>query len=205
MNRIIGDITDFLFVSDPPAQADIIFIPGGSFPELPEKSASLYRQGYAPLLLPSGGTGYQSDKFKGPKSKKDIYNSDYMTECAFFTDVLLKNDVPREAVLMEDKAAYTIENAALSRKLTDEKGLVIKKALIVCKSFHARRCLMLYQISFPEAELLICPVDTYGITRDSWHTFDYGIDRVLGELARCGSQFTGLFKAYLGYPPQQHD
>ncbi len=57
---------------------------------------------------------------------------------------------------------------------------------------------MLYQLAFPETQLSVCPVDVYGISRDSWHTFDYGVDRVLGELARCATQFTKELKAYLG-------
>ena len=61
--------------------------------------------------------------------------------------------------------------------------------MICCKSFHARRCLMLYQLAFPEVEMSVVPVDCYGITRYNWYTQGYGIDRVLGELARCGNQF----------------
>jgi len=49
----------------------------------------------------------------------------------------------------------------------------------------------------PEAELIVCPLDCYGITKDNWYLSDYGIDRVLGELARCGNQFVGDMKEYL--------
>ena len=33
-NKIIAAITNFIFVTDEPQKADVIFIPGGSFPEL---------------------------------------------------------------------------------------------------------------------------------------------------------------------------
>ena len=36
-----------------------------------------------------------------------------------------------------------------------------------------------------------------GITKDNWHKTEQGIDRVLGELARCGNQFVGDIKEYL--------
>ncbi len=52
--KIIDDITDFIFVSDEPQEADIVFLPGGSNPLPPEMAATLYKRGYAPLLLPSG-------------------------------------------------------------------------------------------------------------------------------------------------------
>jgi uncharacterized SAM-binding protein YcdF (DUF218 family) len=197
MNRIISSITDFIFVSDAPLKSNVIFMPGSSSPEIPERAAALYHEGYAPLLLPSGGVSVKSGRFGGVKSKKDLYNKDYRTDCEFYTDALVKNGVPETAIIQEDKSGYTIENAMFSRKAADESGLVIGKGIIVCKSFHARRCLMLYQMAFPEATLRVCPVDVYDINRDNWHTFEYGIDRVLGELARCGNQFPGLFKAYL--------
>ncbi|MDR3310610.1 MAG: hypothetical protein LBS90_04620 [Oscillospiraceae bacterium] len=53
---------------------------------------------------------------------------------------------------------------------------------------------MCYQFAFPETEILIAPAEVYAINRDSWHTFDYGIERVMGELARCGNQFIDEFK-----------
>lgn len=195
--RIINDITNFIFVSDKPQKSDIIFLPGGSFPDIPEKAAELYHEGYASLLLPSGGVSIKTGKFAGVKSKQEIYDKDYQTDCEFYSDALLKNGIPQQAILCEDKSGHTKDNAFFSRKVADANGLRIKSAIIVCKSFHARRCLMLYQLAFPEAEILVCPVDCYGITRDNWHTFEYGIDRVLGELARCGNQFAGEIKEYL--------
>ena len=45
--RIIADITNFIFVSDEPEQADAIFLPGGSFPGPPEYAAQLYHRGCA--------------------------------------------------------------------------------------------------------------------------------------------------------------
>ena len=198
-NRIITDITNYIFASDRPQKVDIIFLPGGSFPEIPERATKLYHDGYTPLLLPSGGVSVKSGKFNGVKSKTDIYGKEYKTDCEFYTDVLLKNGVPNDSIICEDKSDHTRDNAFMSRKSTNENGLAIKKGMICCKSFHARRCLMLYQLAFPEAEISVVPVDCYGITRDNWYTQEYGIDRVLGELARCGNQFVGDIKEYLKY------
>lgn len=197
INKIITDITEYIFVEDKPLKADIIFLPGGSFPIIPEKAANLYQQGYSPKLLPSGGVGIKTGKFSGVKDKADIYNKEYLTDCEFYVDVLIKNGVLDKDILREDKSQHTRDNAFLSREMTDEAGLDIHKALIVCKSFHARRCLMLYQMAFPKTEIHVIPVDCYGITKDNWYTFEYGIDRVLGELARCGNQFAGDIKKYL--------
>lgn len=101
------------------------------------------------------------------------------------------------AIYGEDKSGHTRDNAFLSRKVVDENGLEIKTAIIVCKAFHARCCLMLYQMAFPDTKFYVCPVVCMGITKDNWYKSEQGIDRVLGELARCGNQFVGDIKEYL--------
>ena len=191
--KFIDDITDFIFLQDKVQKADIIFIPGGSHPELGEYSAELWKQGYAPLIMPSGGVSIKTGKFNGVKSKKEVYNKDYKTDCEFLADVLIKNDVPESSILWEDTSSYTKENALFSRRITDANNLDIKKAILCCKSFHARRSLICYQLAFPNTEFYIHPIPYYDgkilISRDNWYKTEAGIKRVLGELQRCGSQF----------------
>lgn len=196
-NRIITDISNYIFVADEPEKVDAIFLPGGSHPEQPEYAAALYHKGYAKWLIPSGGISVKADKWQGVRSKADIYNGDYQSDCEFFTDVLIKNGVPINAIIGEYKAGHTRDNAFFSRKMVDEKGIEINSAFIICKAFHARRCLMLYQMAFPEVRMKVCPVHCYNITKDNWFETEQGIDRVLGELARCGNQFVGDIKEYL--------
>jgi len=196
-NRIVEDISNYIFVSDDPEKADVIFIPGGTHPTQPEYAAELYHRGYADILFPAGGISVKFDRWPGVRAKADVYGGDYRSECEFFTDVLTRNGVPRSVIVGEDRSGHTRDNAYLSRKIADENGMVIKKALIVCKAFHARRCLMLYQMAFPETEIKVCPVHCYDIRKDNWYTTDHGIDVVLGELSRCGNQFVGDIKNYL--------
>lgn len=197
-NRIITDISNFIFVSDEPQKADAIFVPGNSFTEPPEYAAELYRKGYARWLIPSGGISVKAKEWHGVRSKADRYNGDYKSDCEFFTDVFIKNGVPIEAIIGENQSGHTRDNAFFSRRAVDEKGVRLKTALIVCKAFHARRCLMLYQMAFPDVELRVCPVHCYNITKENWYKTEQGLDRVLGELARCGNQFPGDIKAYIG-------
>ena len=196
-NRIITDITNFIFVSDELEKVDAIFLPGGSHPEQPEYAAELYHRGYAKWLIPSGGISVKRDKWPGVRSKADIYSGDYQSDCEFFTDVLLKNGVPASAIIGEEQSGHTRDNAFFSRRVIDRRGIDIKTALIVCKAFHARRCLMLYQMAFPYVDIKVCPVHCYNITKDNWYKSETGIDRVLGELARCGNQFVGDVKRYV--------
>jgi uncharacterized SAM-binding protein YcdF (DUF218 family) len=193
--RIFEDITRFIFLKDKPQKADIIFIPGGSYAEIAEEAAKLWNEGYSGIILPSGKYSVKRGYFPGPLSKADKYDGNYNTEWEFLRDVLIQNGVSEEAILREDKAEYTYVNAILSKEITDKLGLNIKKAIICCKSFHARRCLMYYQLVYPKTEFIICPSDVQGINRDNWFESEVGIERVMGELMRCGGQFKDILKS----------
>ncbi|MBE6023420.1 MAG: hypothetical protein E7231_09330 [Cellulosilyticum sp.] len=78
--RIIEDISNFIFVEDILEESDVIMIPGGSNPELPEKAAEIWRAGYAPLFVPADGFNVKSGKFNGVKSKQERYVREYKTE-----------------------------------------------------------------------------------------------------------------------------
>ena len=82
MNKIISDISDYIFISDEPEKVDAIFLPGGSHPEQPEYAAELYHKGYAKWLIPSGGVSVKRDKWPGVRSKAEIYTGDYQSDCA---------------------------------------------------------------------------------------------------------------------------
>lgn len=194
MNRNIKAITDFIFVEDEPQRSDVIMVVGGSHPEAAETAAELWKQGYAPIIMIGGGVSIKTGKFAGSRSKQDIYNGDYADECEFYTDVLVKNGVPKEVILGENKSSFTKENAIYARKLADENGLDIHKAILICKAFHARRCLLFYQFAFPDTEFYVKTFEGFDVNKDNWHLSEYGAKRVLGELKRCGEQvdFTEL-------------
>ncbi|WP_243156414.1 ElyC/SanA/YdcF family protein [Clostridium sp. C8-1-8] len=206
----ITDITNFIFIEGEPKVADIIFIPGGSYAELGEKAAKLWHDRYAPLILPSGRHNPHEKLFFNPSVKTDNYGSHYNTEWDFCNDVLYKNGVDKNAILREDTAESTYENAFKSREITDNLGLHINRAIICCKSSHARRCYMYYQWAFPNVELIICPCDVQGIRKDNWFTSEVGINVVMDEVRKIGTQFKNYFKENIlfnfeiSYPTQEH-
>jgi len=186
--KTVDDITNFIFLESNPEKADIIFIPGGSYPELAETAAELWSNEYAPLILPSGKYSIKRGYFPKPLSKADKYNGTYNTEWDFLKDILIKNGVNENRILREDNAQFTYENAFKSREITDKLNLKIDKAIICCKAFHARRCYMYYKWAYPNTEIIICPTEVQGINRNNWFTTEIGVDRVMGELMRCGTQ-----------------
>ena len=188
-HRFIEQISEFIFAEDEPEKADIIFIPGNGYSQMAEKAAALYRKKYAPFVLPSGKYSITVGTFGGVLSGQERYNGKYRTEWDFLKDVLIKNHVPDEVILKENQATFTWENARLSREVTDKAGIEIKKALLCCKNYHARRALMYYQRAYPEVKFRVCPCCVDGVTKENCMNSEEGIQSVLGDVQRIVTHF----------------
>ena len=179
LDSFFEEVTRLVFVSDPPEKADAIFIPGSSRSGPLQIAARLFREGYAPVIIPSGKYGINKDSFRIPG---------FETEADWMCDGLLCEGVPGSAILMERRATFTWENARFSRELCDQNGLNISKGILCCRPFHARRALLYYQTAFPETEWIACPSSEDGVNADDWFRTPEGRKRVLGELRRLGDQ-----------------
>lgn len=168
-------ISEFMFFETAIETSDVILIPGGSHPQLMERAAELYHQGLAPYILPSGGPTPNVSS----------------TEWEFLRDVGLNLGVPESSILREDKATNTFENARYSWESLQQLGINPRKAILVCKSYFARRALLTYQVEFPsEVEFYVCSVtDKTGTTRDNWFLDEQKVNYVMNELTKIGQYF----------------
>lgn len=157
-----------------------------------QRAARLYKENYAPYVLPSGKYSVTKSCFSGVLAKKEKYKGEFLTEWEFLKSVLLENGVSEQAILREEKATFTYENAMYSRKVTDEAGIVVRRGILCCKAYHARRCKMYYQRAYPETEFLVCTSDVDGVTRENWNNTEKGIQAVMGEVERIIRQFSLL-------------
>ncbi|PSL41936.1 DUF218 domain-containing protein [Planomicrobium soli] len=133
MPHPFDSITQFIFAESDTLPADVILVPGGSHPQLMEKAASLYHEKMARYILPSGGTNPRVEK----------------TEWAFLQQIGIANGIPDFAILKEEHAQNTYENARYSLKVLQQKEILFRKVILVCKAWHARRALLTYQAIFP--------------------------------------------------------
>ena len=187
MTKFLEEMTNFIFLEDKPQKADVIFVPGSEEGGLAKTAAKLYLEGYAPVIVPSGKyakwTGHSIvDRFE--------------TESDYFAHLMMEEGVPEEAIIKEREATYTYQNAINTRKLLDERGIEVKRAILCCQAYHARRSKLYYQVLFPETEILVVPTITKGITRESWFRNRETAAIVLGEIERCGSQFHEIVAEY---------
>lgn len=167
-------ITEFMFFETNIVPADVIMIPGGSHPQLMEKAAELFHQGFAPYILPSGSST--------PNVKT--------TEWEFLRDIGIALGVPENAILREDKATNTFENSRFSRHVLQQVGIRPSKAILACKSYHARRALLTYQVDFSDTTFMVAPVtDKTGTTKENWFLDKKKITIVMKELTKVGQYF----------------
>lgn len=200
--RFIRAVTDFIFVEDQPEKVDVILIPGARKVEHAIRAAELYRAGYAPYVLPSGRYGVKLGGFVPLEEPlRSAYPGPFETEWQLHRAVLMAHGVPESAILREDQATYTWENAQFSRNVLRDAGIPCNTAILCCKGYHARRALLYYQAAMPHTRFLVCPAQTPGCTREDWYMSEKGRTRVLGEVARLGSQVNEVFSSMLEEKP----
>lgn len=188
-HRAIQDITDFIFMEDTPRKSDVILIPGSSQSAIVEKAAALYLAGYAPYVIPSGRFSASFGRFASEKMDNPRYVGEYATEYEYCKFILTQNGVPESAILREDRATNSMENAMYSARVLKDAKIQVKRAIICCQAFHARRAFLSYACHFDGVELLVVPTNTQGITKNDWYKSEMGYKKVMGEMAKCGTYF----------------
>lgn len=187
MTKFLEELTNFIFLEDEPQKADVIFVPGSEEGALAKTAAKLYLEGYAPIIVPSG---------KYAKWTGHSIVGGFETESDYFAHLMMEEGVPESAIIKEREATYTYQNAINTKELLDERGMEVKRALLCCQAYHARRSKLYYQVLFPNTEILVCPTVTKGITRENWFKSRETAELVLGEIERCGSQFHEIVAEY---------
>lgn len=187
--RAVRAITDFVFLCDAPQKSDIILIPGTSQSAVTEQAAALYRAGYAAHVLPSGQYSSALGHFATNRIDNPRYAGSYNTDFAYCQRILIDNGVPAGAILCEDRATNTLENALFSAQVIKRAGIQVRRAILCCQAFHARRAFLSYACYFTGVELLVVPTVTQGISANTWFKSDEGYCKVMGEVAKCGAYF----------------
>lgn len=170
-------ISDFVFIESKLEKSDVILIPGGSNPQLMERAVDLYNKGFAKYILPSGG------------HNNKIQN--YESEWEYLREIGIQLGVPENAILKEDKAKNTYENALLSFDVIKVNNISIKNVILVCKAYHSRRALLTYQSVFTkDIKFYVSTIiDNRGISKDNRFLDNESITIVMNEVVKIGRYF----------------
>ncbi len=162
-----------LIVEDPIEKSDVIIVlSGGREDERVRQGAELYRRGYAPWVLLSGG-----EKVQG-RSVPDIQRHQ-----------ALQNGVPESVLLFEKTSTSTAEQARFLRPMLEQRGF--RRAIVVTSNFHTRRTRYLFRRVFTGSpvEPRIYPVHDDFFSPDRWWTRDWDSEQVVLEYIKLGLAF----------------
>lgn len=141
--------------TNPPEQADLVFVPGTRLPDPARIVAELVADGVAPLVLVTGGI----NRLTGAN------------EAAALRSELVSLGVPHGRILVEDRSTNTLENVVNGWEVTAGwfGAHQITSVVAVCKWMHSRRVLMTLKAHFPAG--IRYYARTYapqGVTRAAW-------------------------------------
>ena len=130
-------IWDYHHVNHTLLKADCILALGSHDTRVAERAAELYHQGWAPLLIFSGGLG---------RLTENVWTE---SEADLFARIAVERGVPAEQILIENRSTNTGENIRFVRQLLLEKGFDPQTFIVVQKPYMERRALATFEKAWP--------------------------------------------------------
>ena len=125
------------------AKADAILVLCSHDERVAERGAELFLEGWAPLLIFSGGNGAIT---------RTLWNE---PEAERFARIAESLHVPRESILIEPHSTNTGENIEFTKRLLAGRGLNPHKFIVVQKPYMERRSYATFRKLWPEKELIV--------------------------------------------------
>jgi uncharacterized SAM-binding protein YcdF (DUF218 family) len=133
--------------------ADAILVLCSHDKTVAERGAQLFLEGWAPLLIFSGGLG---------SITRHLWNE---PEADQFAAIAVGMGVPQEKILTENRSTNTGENVLFTRQLLAERQLDPAKFILVQKPYMERRSFATFRKLWPEKNVLVTspqvPFDQY--------------------------------------------
>jgi uncharacterized SAM-binding protein YcdF (DUF218 family) len=124
-------------------KSDCILALGSHDLRVADRAAALYREGWAPLLIMSGGLGNLT---------RNVWT---VPEADQFADIAIKQGVPADRILVENQSTNTGENILFTQKLLEEKNIDPHSFIVVQKPYMERRSYATFKKHWPEKKLLV--------------------------------------------------
>lgn len=162
---LLNAVGRFLVVQDRLERADVIIVlSGGRGDERMRQAAELYQQGYAPLVLLSGG-----EEMAGISVPEMLRRQ------------ALALGIPADALLSEPDSTSTGEQARYLRPLLEPRG--VRRVIVVTSSYHSRRTRRLFRKGFEGSgiDIRVYPVQRDVFNPDGWWTREQDTETLVLE------------------------
>jgi len=165
-------VWDYMKMNHVITHADAIIAFGSYDPKVGEYAAKLFLDGYAPILIFSGG---QSDSTK-------MWSK---SEAETFYDIAIAMGVPKEKIFIETTSTNSGENITYTKELIKKNNLKLDTAVVVQKTFMERRVYAALSKQWPELDII---VTSHSETDLEYYIdllgYDSAVGDILGDLER---------------------
>ena len=125
------------------SKSDCILALGSHDLRVADRAAELYLEGWAPLLVMSGGLGnLTQDMWTEPEADQ-------------FAAIAMQKGVPAEKILIENRSTNTGENILFTQHLLKNHGLDPHSFIVVQKPYMERRSYATFKKHWPDKELIV--------------------------------------------------
>lgn len=125
------------------ANADAILVLCSHDTVVAERGAQLWLEGWAPLLIFSGGLGSITRRlWREPEADQ-------------FAKIAVAMGVPKEKILTENRSTNTGENIVFTKQLLAERRIDPAKFILVQKPYMERRSYATFRKLWPDKDLLV--------------------------------------------------
>ncbi|MEI9958482.1 MAG: YdcF family protein [Ferruginibacter sp.] len=170
-------------------KSDCILALGSHDLRVADRAAELYLQGWAPLVIMSGGLG---------NFTQEMWTE---SEADKFAAIAIRKGVPANAILVENKSANTGENILFTQQLLQQEGLNPDNFIVVQKPYMERRSFATFKKHWPDKNLLVTspqiPFDEYATTEIP---LEKVINIMIGDLQRIKLYPAKGFQIYQEIP-----
>jgi len=149
---------DYHHMNHNPSKADCILALGSHDLRVADRAAELYLEGFAPLLVMSGGLGnLTQDMWTEPEADQ-------------FAAIAVKRGVPAEKILVENRSTNTGENILFTQQLLKKHSLDPQSFIVVQKPYMERRSYATFKKHWPDKHLIV--------TSPQFSMLDYATDEI---------------------------
>ena len=141
--RLAKQLWDYHHMNHELAKADCILALGSHDLRVADRAAELYLDGWAPLVIMSGGLGNFTQEMWTEK------------EADKFAAIAVQKGVPADAILVENQSTNTGENIMFTQQLLKARGLDMQRFIVVQKPYMERRSFATFKKHWPDKELMV--------------------------------------------------
>ncbi len=134
---------DYHRVNNKIEKADCILVLGSHDTRVAERATELYLQGWAPIVIFSGGLG---------RLTEGLWTE---TEADLFARIAIEKGVPKEVIYIENKSTNTGENILFTRQLLKNNNLDPESFIVVQKPYMERRSFATFKKHWPDKKLIV--------------------------------------------------